>query len=213
MAETIPASETRRQILSAALKRFAHAGYAATSVQQIVDGAGVSKPALYYYFKGKAGLFEALVSEAHDERYQVMRAAASRARGVRAQLVEVLAALFGYFARNRELTRLAFATAFAAPGEVPPRLRYLDKIERNYEFMHSLIQRAVADGELDRRFDSQELALGFYGQTNLYLMAHLIKPDCLPNRQMAERIVDLFLTGAGARKPKGRTYSRQQPGH
>jgi AcrR family transcriptional regulator len=196
-------SETRRQILSAALKRFAHAGYAATSVQQIVDDAGVSKPALYYYFKGKAGLFQALVSEAHEERYHVTREAAARERGLRAQLVEVLAALFNYFGKNRELTRLAFATAFAAPGEVPRGLRCFDKIERNFEFMHSLIKRALADGELDGRFDSQELALGFYGQTNLYLMAHLIKPDYLPNRQTAERIVDLFLTGAGARKPKG----------
>ncbi|HOB31354.1 MAG TPA: TetR family transcriptional regulator [Verrucomicrobiota bacterium] len=34
-------SLTRKQILSAALKRFAHSGYAATSVQQIVSDARV----------------------------------------------------------------------------------------------------------------------------------------------------------------------------
>ena len=43
--------ETRKQVLKAALKRFANAGYAATSVQQIVSDAGVSKPALYYHFR------------------------------------------------------------------------------------------------------------------------------------------------------------------
>ena len=71
--------ETRQQILQAALKRFANSGYAATSVQQIVDDAQVSKPALYYYFRDKAGLFQALVHEAHDERYQ-RRAGGGRPR-------------------------------------------------------------------------------------------------------------------------------------
>ena len=68
--------ETRNQILRAALKQFANGGYAATSVQQIVDAARVSKPALYYHFADKAGLFRALVHEAHDERYRILREAA-----------------------------------------------------------------------------------------------------------------------------------------
>lgn len=193
-------SKTRRQILRAALKRFAHGGYAATSVQQIVGDAKVSKPALYYYFADKAGLFQALVNEAHDERYRLMREAAACATGFREQLVEILTVLFDYFRENRELMRISFATAFASPGEVPAGLRYADKCERNFEFVHSLMKRALADGELAGRFDSRELAFGFYGQTNVYLMSHLIMPGCRLNRQTAERIVELFLAGAGAKK-------------
>ena len=67
MSSTAADSATRRRILKAALRRFAHCGYAAASVQQIVDDAKVSKPTLYYYFKDKVGLFQALVDEAHDE--------------------------------------------------------------------------------------------------------------------------------------------------
>src|SRR6187402_2890942 len=107
--------ETRQEILRAALKRFAHGGYAATSVQQIVDDARVSKPTLYYYFSDKAELFQALVNEAHDERYRLLREAAARAKGVRAQLVEILVVLFDYFRDNRELMRISLATAFASP--------------------------------------------------------------------------------------------------
>jgi AcrR family transcriptional regulator len=192
--------ETRRQILRAALKRFANGGYAATSVQQIVDDAKVSKPSLYYYFHDKAGLFQALVSEAHDERLRVVQAAAARGRGVRGQLVEIVAALFDYFHKNRGLTRIAFATAFAAPGEVPPGLRYLDQCQRNLKFIRSLIKRAQADGELDSRFNCRDLAYGFYGQAHLYIASHLLMPDYRLNRRSAERIVDLFLAGAGAKK-------------
>ena len=192
--------ETRRQILRAALKRFANGGYAATSVQQIVGDAKVSKPALYYHFRDKADLFQALVSEAHDERLQAVQQAAARKTDIRGQLIEILAALFDYFHKNRELTRIAFATAFAAPGEVPPGLRYLDRCQRNLEFMRSLIKRAQANGELSRRFNCRDLAYGFYGQAHLCITAHLVMPDFRPNRRVAERIVDLFLTGAGAKK-------------
>jgi AcrR family transcriptional regulator len=192
--------ETRQHILRAALKRFANAGYAATSVQQIVGDAKVSKPALYYHFHDKAGLFQALVNQALDQRLAVVQEAAARAPNLRGQLVEILAALFVYFHKNRELTRLAFSAAFAAPGEVPHQVCYLDRRQRNLEFIHSLMKRARAAGELDKRFDSRDLAYGFYGQAHLYIVAHVLMPDYRLNRAAAERIVDLFLSGASVKK-------------
>ena len=192
--------ETGKHILQAALKRFANAGYAATSVQQIVDDAQVSKPALYYHFQDKAGLFKALVHEAHDARYRVLCEAAGKSRDLRGRLVHILTDLFDYINRNRELMRISFATMFAAPGEVPPNLGYADKCERNFEFIHALIKEARANGELDRRFDSQELAYGFYGLANFYVLSPLVMPDGGPDKQAARRIVELFLSGAGSGK-------------
>ncbi|MEY2466048.1 MAG: hypothetical protein QOD03_569 [Verrucomicrobiota bacterium] len=200
MAKDLLNSDTRQQILQAALKRFAHSGYSAASVQQIVDDAQVSKPALYYYFHDKAGLFQALVDEAHDERFRLMQAAANSSDNFKEQLTEILTALFEYLTENRELMRIAFATAFAAPGELPEGLLYSEKCERNFEFIHSLMQNALADGALDARFESRELAFGFYGQLNAYLVSHLLMPDCHLNRETAERIVELFLVGAAAKR-------------
>ncbi len=202
MAKVTPNGETRQDILRAALKRFAHGGYAATSVQQIVGDARVSKPALYYYFKDKAGLFQALVHEAHDERYRLLHEAAQRVTGIRAQLEEMLRVLFAYFDQNRELMRISFATTFAAPGEMPEDLCLGQKCERNFEFVHGLMKSAQATGELDRRFNSRELAFGFYGQVNFYLVSHLVMPGFKLDRKAAARIVDLFLSGAAARKAK-----------
>ena len=76
----------------------------------------------------------------------------------------------------------------------------MDKCSRNFEFIHELIRRGQATGELDPHFDSKELAFGIYGQLNIYVMAHLVMPECKLNRQTAERIVKLFLAGAGAKR-------------
>jgi AcrR family transcriptional regulator len=193
-------SDTRRHILRAALKHFANAGYAATSVQAIVDDAKVSKPALYYHFQDKAGLFQALVNEAHDERYEIVKQAAARGKNLRDQLIEILAGLFDYFHHNRDLTRIAFSTAFAAPGEIPANQCYLDKCQRNFDVVHSLVKEALARGELDRRFEGRELAYGFYGLGHFYIVSHLMMPNYRLDRRTAERLVDLFLAGAGAKK-------------
>jgi AcrR family transcriptional regulator len=200
MAKADHHSDTRRQLLRAALRRFANSGYAAASVQHIVDDAKVSKPALYYHFKDKAGLFQALVHEAHDERYRLLRAAAENHTGIRAQLEASLTALFAYFRENRDLMRISFATMFAAPGEVPEDAACTEKCERNFELVHSLIKQALKNGELDRHFDSQEMAFGFYGLVNFYLVGHLVCEDCQPDQLTAKRIVELFLAGA-APKP------------
>jgi AcrR family transcriptional regulator len=197
MGKTASHSDTRQQLLRAGLKHFANSGYAAASVQDIVDEAKLSKPALYYHFTDKAGLFQALVHEAHDERYRILRAATESRTGIRAQLEASLAALFAYFRENRDLMRLSFATMFAAPGEVPEDAACTEKCERNFEFVHSLIRRAQENGELDRHFDSQELAFGLYGLANFYIVGHLVSADCHPDDLTATRIVELFLAGAG----------------
>jgi AcrR family transcriptional regulator len=132
-------------------------------------------------------LFQALVHEAHDERYRLLREAAEASTRHREQLENILAALFDYFRENRELMRISFATMFAAPGEVPKDLSCTEKCERNFEFVHSLIKRAQKNGELDRRFNSRELAFGFYGLAIFHLVSHLVMPDCEPDRLTAKR--------------------------
>jgi AcrR family transcriptional regulator len=208
MVKRLADSESRQQLLQAAVKCFAHRGYAAASVQQIVNDARLSKPALYYYFKDKAGLFQSLVEEAHDQKFKLMQTAARRAEGLRGQLVEILTVLFDFFQQNRELMRLSMATAFASPGELPPHLGSRDKCERNFQFIHSLIKRARKNGELDVAFDSGELALGFQGLANSHLMVHLLKPGSPLNRQTSERVVALFLAGAAA-KPSPQAERRR----
>jgi AcrR family transcriptional regulator len=193
-------SVVRRQLLQAALKGFAHGGYAATSIRQIVDAADVSKPALYYYFKDKAGLFQALVDRAHDERLRLMKEAAAKGGNVGEKLEEIVAAIFKFSLANQELMRLAFATAFGSPGEAPGQARCREKGRRNFEFVRELIERGQAAGELNRSFSADELAMGIYGQLNMYVMIRLLVPDCPLDRKSAKQIVQLFLQGAAGRE-------------
>jgi len=73
-AKTSRAEATRRALLASARSLFGEKGYAATSVDEVVRDAGVTKGALYHHFKDKDQLFRAVVEEVKGE---VTQAAAS----------------------------------------------------------------------------------------------------------------------------------------
>jgi AcrR family transcriptional regulator len=68
----IDKEEKSRQLAEAALEVFSRQGYAATSMQQIGEAAGVGKSTLYEYFDGKADVFIAAIGAWTDQIVQRM---------------------------------------------------------------------------------------------------------------------------------------------
>lgn len=72
---------TRRALLDTARTLFPVQGYAATSTEEIVHRAGVTRGALYYHFHDKVALFEAVFDEVRGEHIQALRAVMATAEG------------------------------------------------------------------------------------------------------------------------------------
>src|SRR5579884_1785049 len=153
----------RDQIFDAALSLFARQGYSGASLQDIVSAARLTKPTLYYYFKSKDGLFNALLECAYDEYFERIKSAASLPGTVEQRLTNILASLFEFLRERKDLTRLGFASAFAAPDEMPVSPKIQQKRLRNFEFVHDVIKEGIASGELHEQLNSRELAYGIYG--------------------------------------------------
>ena len=62
--------QTQRALRAAARALFTERGYAATPTEAIVARAGVTRGALHYHFKNKAGLFSAVYTELEGELMQ-----------------------------------------------------------------------------------------------------------------------------------------------
>lgn len=196
--------DTRQQILQAALRRFAHSGYAGASVQDIVDEAKVTKPMVYYHFGSKEGLYSALIEWAAAERLRRSREAAEWGNSLAEKFTEILAATFEFVRGNRELTRLGLGSLFAAKGEVPDQNHCMCKGREVFDMMADLAESARRAGGLKREFSAKELTMGIYGMMNFQVMMNLVIPDEVPlNRALAGRIVNLFLSGGA---PEGRTH-------
>ena len=62
----------KKDILEVAVTIFAEKGYEATSVDEIVEKAGIAKGTFYYYFRTKEQLFHEIIDEGVEKLYLLM---------------------------------------------------------------------------------------------------------------------------------------------
>ncbi len=191
--KAIPA---RAAVLESAIAAFARKGYAGTSVQAILRATGLSKPTLYYYFESKAGLFRAILDFAYDECFRLMEESVAAVGGCDQRLVAVATAIFQFAERHQDLTRLVFATVFAALEEIPKGCIDLTKRRRNFEFVLGIVRAAQKERVIDSGYDVEEVTHGIFGAISHQVRTHLLMPKGKLDRQRAERVVALFLDGA-----------------
>lgn len=94
--------DTRARILDAALDVFSEHGFDGSSLQQIADRLDLTKAALYYYFRSKDELLEALVEPAIAGINEILDACAGE-RDTPARRKEFLQHYLDYFLRQRRL--------------------------------------------------------------------------------------------------------------
>jgi AcrR family transcriptional regulator len=87
---------TRDRILEIARDLIRERGYTSTSISQIAGRLGTSKAALYYHFKSKEEILDALLSEPLIAFQELARKAAAEPPGTRAE--EALGAIIDFVA-------------------------------------------------------------------------------------------------------------------
>jgi AcrR family transcriptional regulator len=99
------ATDTRSRLLGTALKLFGEHGTEGTSLQMIADELGVTKAAVYYHFKTKDEIAEAVAAPAVQELHQILDEARTK-RGRGAQIDHALAGFVDLIVRQRTLLGL-----------------------------------------------------------------------------------------------------------
>jgi AcrR family transcriptional regulator len=110
-------ADREQQILDVACRAFGESGFAGTSVADVAEAAGISKPLIYNYFGSKEGLYAACVQHAAATLTgEIERTAASGTVGL-ARAVVTLDGMFRVLAPQPWLWRLVFdPTAPDDPG-------------------------------------------------------------------------------------------------
>ena len=79
--DRVDVQQRRAVIHAAAIREFSSRGFAGTSMANIADAAGISRPGLYEYFDNKADIFasafEALVDDCVDKALEALNAPVS----------------------------------------------------------------------------------------------------------------------------------------
>jgi AcrR family transcriptional regulator len=112
----VPAPSGAEHLARVALRLFAQKGYTATSVNEIVEAAGVTKPMLYYYFKSKEQLARHLVTEPLERLLETMRTADQAAKSAMQSQVIWLSRQIEFSREDPDRARFVFALYFGPLG-------------------------------------------------------------------------------------------------
>lgn len=152
-------------MLEEARRIFAERGFASTSMDEIAQACGVTKPMLYAYFDSKEGLFRACTREAAEGLYAAVRAAAEEGTSNEDRLWRGFVAVFGFVEDNRESWKLLFPSGPAAVGAFAETAQ--EATERMAELLAELFARqALSEGiNPDLAAESQVLGQAVTGAT------------------------------------------------
>src|SRR5579862_1900015 len=100
----------RRQLLDVALRLFAVGGYNPTTMDDIAEAAGVTKPLLYQHFASKRALYLELVESVAQSMLEALGKAVAAADGPRQQVEGGFAAYFDLAVTHADAFALLFVS-------------------------------------------------------------------------------------------------------
>ncbi len=145
--------ESTEAVLAAALDMFVQQGYAATSMADIAARAGLTKGAVYHYFKDKESLLLALLDRSESTLYEPafleIRASNGNAQDQLAMFLNWVARAGG---ENKELMLLPVLVSlefFGFGNDAERRVRQM------YDRLHAELERILKLGQAGGAFDDE----------------------------------------------------------
>jgi TetR/AcrR family transcriptional regulator len=191
-----PEPRSNDRILLKALELFSEKGYDATSVREICEAAGVTKPTLYHFYGSKEGVYRAIVEGALT-RFRSDLIATLRGDGsLRDRLVAMARAYIDATLCEPDLARFIMALIHNPPQSAPAT-DFVGFYEGVLSELARTIEAAVATGEVAAGPTDVRL-LVFMGALGEAMHGYLLvgRPELKP--QLAETLVDTVLVGWSA---------------
>lgn len=158
-------AETRAAILRAAGQVYAEHGLAGARTDGIAAAAGVNKALLYYYFKSKEGLYQAVVGDQLKDFSQQAREVLSAKGPAGPILLRYVSYHFDFIGTHPQYPRIF--QRMMMEGD-----RVLERLAREHslplkKLLVDLLERGMSSGEF-RRLDKEHTVLSIAGMIAHY---------------------------------------------
>lgn len=189
---------TRQRILEAAAKVFRDKGYAHTRIIDVAREAQSHAGAIYYYFESRDDLVEQVLVIATSSLYEAVRDELERLPEGASFRDKIEAAITAHLLHI--LTRDIFTAAFTRiHNQLSPELhdRYAVHLHKYGDLWRSLIQDAVAAGELRDDLDATVMRLTLMG--SLIWSLEWYREGRMTPEALGRQVAATFFDGNGRR--------------
>ncbi len=188
----LSAGERRAQLIAVALRLFSERGFRATTMDDVADAAGVTKPLVYQHFSSKRALYLELVDSVAKELVAQIATAVRGADGPRQQVERGFAAFFHMVVTHEDAFLLLYGRNEADPD--------LDEAQRRVENAIAEAISPLINAGLDddhRRFLAYAV-VGMAEGASRHWVATRGEQRSTPNAEVArlgQRLADLAWAG------------------
>jgi AcrR family transcriptional regulator len=183
---------SRERLLETAIGMFAERGYAGTSVREIVNHAGVSKPVLYYYFQSKEGLFLAILDMAENLQKQLLAGVLESEGNVMDRLLILYRRLYAGIEERRSLYKMIHGLIFGPPQGAPDY-----DFKRYHHHMINAVCKifnaGIASGEV-KKIAAEDVAYLVLSLIDFCLHMDQVQPQ-YSDPQRPERLLQMAFAG------------------
>ena len=183
----------RQRLLEKALELFTTKGYAATSVREIVEAAGVSKPVLYYWFGSKEGIYLELMNGAQAIFEAVVAEVTATPGTVRERVIRFSCGLLDGSLAHLNIVRLIYSIYFG-PSQGAPTFPVDQLFDRMLEVLGRLVREGVTTGEF-RQVDERDTVWAVVACFNIVLEEQLCHAQPRIDRDGLARLLALIFGG------------------
>jgi TetR/AcrR family transcriptional regulator len=164
------ALRTRAAILAAAERLFAKRGYAATRLEDVADAVGVKRAALFYHFRDKQALYDAVIEEAFGDLVARLETALTAGGPIGPRVEAAVEVWVDAIQARPALARLVLR--HAADAEEHPAAPLFPAVERLLRIAWALFEEGRRSGELEPLHgDPFHAASALIGATVFYVSA------------------------------------------
>jgi TetR/AcrR family transcriptional regulator len=172
---------------------FSDRGYDATSVREICEAAGITKPTLYHFYGSKEGVYQALVTGALERFRADMSRALSGEGTLRDHLTRMARAYVDAAVRDPDLARFLMALIHNPPRSAPAT-DFVGFYHGILADVARTVEAAMARGEIGPGPTDVRL-LVFMGALGEAICGQLLsgRPDL--THELADSLVEVVLGG------------------
>ena len=202
--------KTRSEIVEASMKLFARRGYHGTSVAQIAEATGLTKGALYWYFKGKEDLFLTVLERIKENWRNTIMSRVEQPDGVLEKLQQLFDSTSEMVASNEN--PYSMHLFLVAAGTQPEKPEFEDAIRSAYSEHVKLIADTLRSGqetgEIKREIDAESAALGIVGCLEGIVLQARVHPPAGVAAAVAE-MKHQFVSSLSAASPDRRPAKKK----
>lgn len=190
------ALETRQNILSAALDAFYRNGVAQASLEDIAEDAGVTRGAVYWHFKNKADIFDALHQQIHTPLLtKALETQQREDQNALQQLAELCVDTLQDLQTDEAKTK--FFTISMLKGDYSGELAAILDIQNAHKaesllLIESFFARAEKQGLLEADDNPKLLALSFFCYVGGIVFEHLRQPALVDLKYNLRPLIEAF---------------------